>query len=348
MLAKRVEIMDFNFILEKTVGIRDLQAEELEFAMQEIVNGRISDIKIAAFITALKTKGEKASEIAAIAEFMRKHSTKVKTNAKYLVDTAGTGGDNSKTFNVSTCAALVAAASGITVAKHGNRAISSNCGSADALEELGVGICTDAKTAEMQLNEINIAFLFAPAFHPTMKKVAAVRKELGFKSIFNLAGPLTNPANAKKQIIGVYDKEVQDKIAEALQILGTEKSIVANSNIDEISISEKTRILEISGNKIEEYFIEPEDFGFKKQNLGKILVENKTGSARMILEVLNGREGAARDITVLNAGAAIYASSFVNSIGKGISLAEKAIDSGKAFEKLEMLRNFNKQIVHTG
>jgi len=339
-----VENMKFDLILEKAVESRDLQAEELEFAMQEITEGRISDIKIAAFITALKTKGENAGEIAAVAEFMRKHSTKVKTNAKYLVDTAGTGGDNSRTFNISTCAAIVAAASGVCVAKHGNRAISSNCGSADVLEELGVKICTDAKTAEMQLTNMNIAFLFAPAFHPAMKKVAAVRKELGFKSIFNLAGPLANPANAKKQIIGVYDKAKQNKIAEALQILRTEKSIVVSSNIDEISISEKTRILEVSDNKIEEYFVEPEDFGFKKQKLGKILVETKTESACKILEVLNGKKGTARDIVLLNAGAAIYASGFVNSIGKGISLAEKAIDSGKAFEKLEMLKTFDKRI----
>ena len=352
--------MEFLQLLNKLMTKKDLLEEEVAFALEEIMYGKINNSQIAVFLTALKIKGETEKEIAAFAKVMRKNAIKIEPKVSSLVDTSGTGGDGSKTFNISTCAAFVAAGAGASVAKHGNRAASSKSGSADVLEELGVNILSDAKNVKKQLETIGIAFLFAPAFHPAMKHVASVRKELSFKTIFNVLGPLTNPANAKRQLIGVYpepnkkfgsaysqpandceyDKSLLKKLADVLKLLKTEKTLLVSSDIDEISISSETEVYEVASGEIKNYSIEPEDFGFKRTGLDVIRVEDKTKSAEVILSVLKGKNGPATDIVLLNAGAAIYASGIANNIKQGISLAEKSIDSGNALAKLELLRNF--------
>ena len=332
--------MEFLQILHKLIDKENLTDDEAAFALEEIMQGKINNAQIAAFLTGLKIKGESIEEIAAFVKIMRKNAINFFPKVKNLVDTAGTGGDGSKTFNISTCAAFVAAGAGANVAKHGNRAASSKSGSADVLEELGINSITEPTIAEKQLEGIGITFLFAPAFHHAMKFVAPVRKELGFKTVFNILGPLTNPAGAKRQLIGAYDKSLLKKLAEVLKLLGTEKTLLVSSDIDEISICSETELYEITNGEIKNYNIIPEDFGFTRSSLDAIRVEDKTKSAEVLLNVLKGRDGAARDIVLLNSGAAIYASGIANNIQQGISLAEKSIDSGKALEKLELLRNF--------
>lgn len=333
--------MELDGIIDKLRCGKDLLTEEAESAMQKIMHGNASNQQIADFLRVLEKKGGNADEIAAFARIMRKNSLAITAKQEHLVDTAGTGGDGSNTFNISTCAAFVAAGAGAAVAKHGNRAASSKSGSVDVLEELGVDINADEKTAEMQLENIGIAFLFARIFHPAMKTVAQVRKELGFKTVFNILGPLTNPAGAKKQVIGVYSVDLLDRMAAAIKILGTEKTILVSSDIDEVSISHSTSVREITKSEIKKYAIAPEDFGFKRRNIETIRAEGKIQSAEIILNVLKGDESAARDVILLNAGAAIYASGISGSIANGITAAEKSIDSGKAMEKLDLLRNYH-------
>lgn len=335
--------MEFLTILNKVIAGSNLSEQEAAAALQQIMEGKINATQMAAFLTALKVKGETAEEIAAFAKTMRKNGIRIAPGVKHLVDTAGTGGDGSRTFNISTCAAFVTAGTGACVAKHGNRAASSQSGSADVLEELGVAIQMDPKTAERQLEQIGIAFLFAPVFHPAMKHVAPVRRELGFKTIFNILGPLTNPAGAKRQLIGVYDKMLLEKMAEALKLLGTEKALLVSSDVDEISISSETNVVEVAGIGITSYTLSPEELGFKRTGIGALQVKDRKESAEVIRKVLKGEQGPARDIVLLNAGAAIYASGIVKDIPAGIRLAEKSVDSGKAMEKLNALMDFDRR-----
>jgi anthranilate phosphoribosyltransferase len=332
--------MNHNFpnIMNKLLERVDLQEEEAAYAMEEIMRGSINNSQIAAFLTALKMKGESVKEIAAFARTMRNNSIRITPEKDHMIDTAGTGGDGTKTFNISTCAAIVAAGAGAKVAKHGNRASSSKSGSADVLEELGVPIITDPEKAKAQLEHIGFAFLFAPSFHPAMKHVAKIRKELGFKSVFNILGPLTNPAGAKRQLIGVYDKSLLRKMAEVAAQLGTEKTLIVSSDLDEISISEPTNVFEVHGNGIKEYTISPEDFDISRATIDTLRVDGKLQSAQVILDVLERKQGPARDIVLLNAGAALYVSGLAPSIKEGVELSEKSIDSGAAKEKLKQLR----------
>jgi anthranilate phosphoribosyltransferase len=299
--------MNHNFpnILNKLLERVDLQKEEAAYAMEEIMRGSTNNSQVAAFLTALKMKGESVKEIAAFAKTMRNNSIRINAEMDHMIDTAGTGGDGSKTFNISTCAAIVAAGAGAKVAKHGNRASSSKSGSADVLEELGVKMIDDPEIAKAQLEQIGFAFLFAPFFHPAMKHVANIRKELGFKSVFNILGPLTNPAGAKRQLIGVYDKSLLRKMAEVAKHLGTEKTLIVSSDMDEISISEPTKVYEVCESGIKEYIICPEDFGFKRTDIDSLRIEDKVQSAQVILDVLEHKQGPARDIVLLNAGAVL-------------------------------------------
>lgn len=332
--------MNHNFpnIMNKLLERVDLQEEEAAFALAEIMQGHINNSQIAAFLTALKMKGESVQEIAAFARTMRNNSIRITPEKDHMIDTAGTGGDGSKTFNISTCAAIVAAGAGAKVAKHGNRASSSKSGSADVLEELGVPIIIDPEKAKTQLEHIGFAFLFAPSFHPAMKHVAQIRKELGFKSVFNILGPLTNPAGAKRQLIGVYDKSLLRKMAEVAAQLGTENTLIVSSDMDEISISSPTNVYEVQKNGIKEYTISPEDFGLSRATIDSLRVDDKAQSAQVILDVLERKQGPARDIVLLNAGAALYVSGLASSIKEGVELSKKSIDSGAAKEKLEQLR----------
>jgi anthranilate phosphoribosyltransferase len=331
---------NFNLFLDKILSHEHLSQPEMSSMMEAIMTGQLSDIQIAAFMIALRMKGESIDEIASAAEVMRKFSNKVLIDSStHLIDTCGTGGDSLQTFNVSTLSSIIAASAGAIVAKHGGRSVSSKCGSADVLESLGVNVNLGFENLSKLVNKIGIGFMFAPNYHPAMKYVAPVRKGLGVRTIFNMLGPLTNPAGAQRQVIGVFSKDLCMVFAEVLQILGSKHVLVVHGEdgMDEISITAKTTVAELKDNQINQYEISPNDFGFKNGSMTDITVENVEESKQKILAILDGERGFARDISVLNAGAAIYVSGVAGSIEKGLHLAEKMIDSGEARHKLEEL-----------
>jgi len=331
---------NFNLFLDKILSHEHLSQPDMSSMMDAIMTGQLSDMQIAAFMIALRIKGESIDEIASAAEVMRKFSNKVAIdNTTHLIDTCGTGGDSLQTFNVSTLSSIIAASAGAIVAKHGGRSVSSKCGSADVLESLGVNVNLGFENLSKLVNKIGIGFMFAPNYHPAMKYVAPVRKELGVRTIFNMLGPLTNPAGAQRQVIGVFCKDLCMVFAEVLQKLGSKHVLVVHGEdgMDEISITDKTTVAELKDNQINQYEISPNDFGLKKGSMTDITVENVEESKQKILAILDGERGSARDISVLNAGAAIYVSGLAGSIEKGLNLAEKLIDSGEARHKLEEL-----------
>jgi anthranilate phosphoribosyltransferase len=331
---------NFNLFLDKILSHEHLSQPDMSSMMDAIMTGQLSDMQIAAFMIALRMKGESIDEIASAAEVMRKFSNKVAIDSStHLIDTCGTGGDSLQTFNVSTLSSIIAASAGAIVAKHGGRSVSSKCGSADVLESLGVNVNLGFESLSKLVNKIGIGFMFAPNYHPAMKYVAPVRKELGVRTIFNMLGPLTNPAGAQRQIIGVFCKDLCMVFAEVLQKLGSKHVLVVHGEdgMDEISITGKTTVAELKDNQINQYEISPNDFGLKKSSMTDITVENVEESKQKILAILDGKSGSARDISILNAGAAIYVSGLAGSIEKGLHLAEKLIDSGEARNKLEEL-----------
>ena len=333
-------VKEFKIFLGSLLKGENLSSSEMQSLMTLIMTGELSSIQIASCIVAMQIKGETPDEIAAAAAVMRKHSNKVIVkDTKYLIDTCGTGGDSLQTFNVSTLSAIISAAAGAKVAKHGGRSVSSKCGSADVLEALGVNVNLDHKRLGHLVDAIGIGFMFAPNYHPAMKYVAPVRKELGIRTIFNLLGPLTNPASAARQIVGVYSKELTITFAKVLQKLGSKHVLVVHGEdgMDEISITGKTFIAELKDNVIKEYTIRPSEFKLREGHLKDIVVEDAAHSKKMILEILNGKLSASRDISLLNAGAAIYTSGLANDIDSGITIASNMIDQGKAMEKLNQL-----------
>ncbi len=332
--------LDFSRIMEKLMEGQDLSDDESVFAMRDVVNSKFTNAQSASFLAALRLKPESVGEIAAFAGFLRELSPSVNCDKTGLIDTAGTGGTGISTFNVSTCAAFVAAGCGVKVAKHGNRS-SSGIGSADVLEELGVNINAGPELAQRQIESIGVAFLFARLFHRSLGNLALLRKELGFKTVFNLLGPLLNPARPARQLIGVYSGHLLEKMALAASRLGAEKVMAVSGDTDEISMSVETKVCEISGGRASAYTITPEGFGFSRGILKSIQVGNRAQSAAMLISVLKGSDGPARDIVLINAGAATYVSGVAGSISQGISLAEKSIGSGRAMEKLQLLRDFN-------
>ena len=334
-------VKEFKNYLGSLMKGENLSSSEMESLMTLIMTGELSSAQIASCIVAMQIKGETSDEIAAAALVMREHSNKVKVkDSQYLIDTCGTGGDSLQTFNVSTISAIVSAAAGAKVAKHGGRSVSSKCGSADVLEALGVNVNLDHKLLGMLVDDIGIGFMFAPNYHPAMKYVAPVRKELEIRTMFNLLGPLTNPASAKKQIVGVYSKELTMTFAKVLQKLGSEHVLVVHGEdgMDEISITGRTFVAELKDNIIKEYIIEPSLFNLKSGTLKDIVVEDPSNSKKIILDILNGELSVARDITLLNAGAAIYIAGLADNINSGIKIAEDIIDQGKAMEKLNQLK----------
>jgi anthranilate phosphoribosyltransferase len=331
---------NFNLLLDKILSHEHLSQPDMSSIMEAIMTGQLSDMQIAAFMIALRMKGESIDEIASAAEVMRKFSNKVAIDSStHLIDTCGTGGDSLQTFNVSTLSSIIAASAGAIVAKHGGRSVSSKCGSADVLESLGVNVNLGFENLSKLVNKIGIGFMFAPNYHPAMKYVAPVRKGLGVRTIFNMLGPLTNPAGAQRQVIGVFSKDLCMVFAEVLQKLGSKHVLVVHGEdgMDEISITGKTTVAELKDNQISQYEISPNDFGFKNGSMTDITVENVEESKQKILAILDGERGSARDISVLNAGAAIYVSGLAESVEKGLHLAEKLIDSGEARHKLEEL-----------
>jgi anthranilate phosphoribosyltransferase len=319
---------------------KDLAAFQMEAVMEEIMTGKADTGQIVSFLTALNKKGETVEEITAAVSVMRRHVTRIHIDKEPLLDTCGTGGDRKGTFNVSTVVAFVASGCGITVAKHGNRSVSSSCGSADILEALGININMAAKMIERCLNDIGIAFLFAPNLHPAMKYAMPARKQIGTRTIFNILGPLTNPAGATHQLVGVYDRHWTNILATVLGKLGTIHALVVHSEdgLDEITTTAKTYISEEYKGKLNSYEINPEDLGFKKVKLEDLKGGAVTDNVKIALDVLKGKPGPHRDIVLLNAAAAIYVADKAKSIKDGIELAAESIDKGRALKKLELLK----------
>ena len=309
--------------------------------MHSLMSGVLSDDIIESYVLALNEKGVTAENIFDAATVMRQFAKQVVIQDKtHLVDTCGTGGDGIQTFNVSTLSAIVAASAGVKVAKHGGRSVSSKCGSADVLEALGVNVNLTAEKVASLVSEIGIAFMFAPNFHPAMRYAAPVRKKLGIRTIFNVLGPLANPASANRQVLGVYDMSLTQTMAEVLSKLGSEHVLVfhGEDGMDEISIASSTTVTELKNKTITTYTIKPTDFGLDLADLKTIQVENADASKAMMLDVLNGSQGSHRNITILNAGAAIYISGISSTLKEGIEKAASVIDQGLALKKLEALK----------
>ena len=309
--------------------------------MQSLMSGVLSDDIIESYVLALNEKGITADNIFDAATVMRQFAKQVDIQDKnYLVDTCGTGGDGIQTFNVSTLSAIVAASAGVKVAKHGGRSVSSKCGSADVLEALGVNVNLTPEKVASLVNDIGIAFMFAPNFHPAMRYAAPVRKKLGVRTIFNVLGPLANPASATNQVLGVYEASLTETMAEVLSKLGSEHVMVVHGEdgMDEISISSGTRISELKNKSITTFTIKPTDFGLNMADLKTIQVEDVDASKAMMLDVLEGHPGPHRDITLLNAGAAIYVSGLTSTLKEGIEKAKSVIDQGLSLKKLEALK----------
>ncbi len=325
--------------IAKLAQREDLSLEESYYAMRQIMSEEAEPAQIAGFLVGLRIKGETSHEIAGCAKAMREKAIKIDFEDDNLIDTCGTGGDGIGTFNISTVSTIVAGAVGVKVAKHGNKSVSSKCGSADVLKELGVNIEMTPQQAKKCLEEIGITFLFAPLYHTAMKYAAPVRQSLGIKTIFNILGPLTNPAGVKKQVVGVFSHDLTEKIALVLKELGSEHVLVVHGagGIDEISIAGATKITELKNGEVKTYEIVPEDFGLRRWDLNLILGGDAKLNAEIIKKILNGEEGPYRDVTLLNSGAAIYVSGLASSIYEGIKMAQEAIDSGKAMQKLEDL-----------
>lgn len=325
--------------LESLIAGKDLTRDEARMMMQIIMNGEATSAQIGGLLMALRFKGETVNEITGFAEAMREFSGKMNTESTQLLDTCGTGGSGIHKFNISTTAALVASSVSVRVAKHGNRSASGRAGSADVLEALGVNIHLNAQQAARCLEQINICFLFAQIYHPSMKHAAQPRKELGVRTVFNMLGPLTNPAGADRQVLGIYDNSKTETMANVLRELGSKRALVVSSTegLDEISISSPTMVSELRNGEISTYEINPEALGLRRYNLTEMLGGDAHTNARIIERVLQGEQGAYRDVVLANSGACIYVSGLADSIQEGVRIAANAIDSGQALAQLEQL-----------
>ncbi|MTI62469.1 anthranilate phosphoribosyltransferase [Methylophaga sp.] len=331
--------MDIQAALKLITQRQDLSAEQMRDVMNQIMTGQATPAQIGGFLIGLSMKGETVTEIAAAAEVMRSLATPVDIQGDHVVDTCGTGGDGASTFNVSTASAFVVAAAGARVAKHGNRSISSSSGSADVLEAAGVNLELTPEQVKHCIETVGVGFMFAQKHHGAMKHAIGPRREMGVRTVFNLLGPLTNPARASHQVLGVFDKKWVVPMAEVLQKLGSQHVLVvhAEDGLDEISIGAETHVAELKNNEIHSYIIKPEDFGMSRSDVKSLSVKNANDSLDIIKAVFNGETGPARDIVVLNAGAAIYAADITDSLEQGVELAAAAIDSGAASQKLNAL-----------
>jgi len=322
--------------ISKVVDGESLPLDEAAQVMNEIMSGEATPAQFGAFVTALRLKGETVDEIAGMAQVMREHSLHVDVYGS-LVDTCGTGGDGSGTFNISTTAAFVAAGAGAKVAKHGNRAMSGASGSADVLEALGAKIDLNPKSVARCINETGFGFMFAQAFHPSMRFAAGPRREIGIRTVFNILGPLTNPAGAAAQVIGVADASMASKMAQALSRLGSRRALVVHGDdgLDEITIADSTRVWELMDGDVREYNILPEGSGVTRAPLSEIQASDAEQSASILRDVLAGETGAARDVVLLNAAAALLAANVVLSIPTGVKIAADAIDTGSAMRRMQ-------------
>jgi anthranilate phosphoribosyltransferase len=326
--------------LQRVIEHREIFHDEMLHIMRLIMSGEMSPVLMSAFIAALRVKKETIGEITAAAQVMREFSTRVDVpDRTHMVDIVGTGGDGSHTFNISTCSMFVVAAAGGKVSKHGGRSVSSKSGSADVLESLGVNINLSPSQIAQCIADVGIGFMFAPNHHPAMKNVAPVRKELGVRTIFNILGPLTNPASAPNILMGVFHPDLVGIQVRALERLGAKHALVVfgRDGLDEVSLGAATLVGELKDGQVSEYEIHPEDFGFAMSSNRALRVETPEQSRAMLLGVLNNEAGPARDIVLLNAGAALYAANVTDSIEAGIALARQALSSGAAKAKLEQL-----------
>lgn len=346
-MSARIDIQD---VLKAVVEGRELTQDEAEAAMDVIMTGEATEAQIGALAMGLRMKGETINEIAGFARAMRDHAVQVDIDSdeKPLLDTCGTGGDHSNSFNISTTATFVIAAAGVRIAKHGNRAASSKSGSADVLEALGVQIELTPREVEDCVEQIGVGFMYAPAYHPAMRFVGPARKQMGIRTIFNLLGPLTNPAGARHQLIGVGIPQIATQLAEVLQVLGSQHAVLvhAEEGMDEVGVMGTTQVTEFNAAKggISTYDITPEQFGLERADPAALLGGNAEENKEITLSVLNGEKGARRTVTVLNAGAGIYAADAADSLAEGIQLAAELIDSGKAMAKLEKLIAFTQEL----
>ncbi len=320
-----------------------LSEEQSRRAMADIMAGRGTDAQIAGFLVALRLNGESAGEITGCVRAMREAAEGIDVAGLPVVDTCGTGGDDSNTFNISTAAAIVTAGAGVPVAKHGNRGVSSSSGSADALEHLGVNIEAPPHTVERCVQEVGLGFLFAPLLHRAMKHAVGPRRELGVRTVFNLLGPLTNPAGARRQVLGVYNKELTSLMAEVLHRLGARKALVVHSRdgMDELSVCDRTDVAEVGPEGVSRWVLAPRDLGLERSDIADLAAEGPEDSARIIRSILEGETGAPRDMVALNAGAAIYAGGKAESLQEGLNAARESIDSGSARQVLDRLRQLS-------
>jgi len=332
----------FRDLLYKIYQQKDLTEEEMSGMLGEIFSGNTTDAQVGAFMGALATKGETYEELAGAARAMRKKAIRIETAAPDVIDTCGTGGDSAGTFNISTVTAFVAAACGAVVAKHGNRSISSKCGSADVLEALGVNIDVDPEIVEESIAELGIGFLFAPKLHGAMKYAANARKEVGLRSIFNMLGPLTNPAGTRCQLLGVFAPELTEMFAKALQRLGAKRVLVVHGHdgLDEISVCAPTRVCELKDGQISTYDISPETYFGRTARPEEIAGGDPGQNAEIAKNILSGKKGAGRDVVLINSAAALMAAGLAHNLEKGIEMAKTAIDSGVAMDKLKALAEF--------
>ncbi|MBT3366426.1 MAG: anthranilate phosphoribosyltransferase [Nitrospina sp.] len=331
--------MTFKASLHSLVDGNDLSEDEMLSAMTQIMEGEVADSQLAAFLTALHIKGETVPEIVGAAKVMRAKAEKLDIKSTHLVDTCGTGGDGADTFNISTASALVSAGAGVIVAKHGNRAVSSRSGSADVLKCLGVNLDANLIVVKRCVDEAGIGFLFAPLMHKAMKHAAGVRKELGFRTVFNLLGPLTNPANAQAQVLGVFDVKWVQPLAEVLRDLGCLHALVVHGSdgLDEITLTGESQVAELKNGEVTSYSLDPKKFGFNYCDSDDLKGGTPEENATTIQKILDGEKGPRRDIVLINSAAAIYVAGKADSLERGIQLATNSIESGKAREKLEDL-----------
>jgi len=341
--------MDMPSAIRAVVDRRNLSGSEMREAMRLIMTGQATPAQIGGFLVGLRMKGETVEEIAAAAEVMRELVTRVGVSGPHLVDTCGTGGDGASTFNISTASALVVAAAGGKVAKHGNRSVSSKSGSADVLEAAGVNLDLSPEQVARCVNEVGVGFMFAPRHHGAMKHAIGPRREMGVRTIFNLLGPLTNPAGAPNQVLGVFSDQWVEPLAEVLQRLGSEHVLVvhAEDGMDEISIGAPTHVAELKDGRVRTFTIQPEQFGLQRSDVTKLAVAGPAESLAIIESVLNNQPGPARDIVALNAGAAIYVAGLAPDLGAGIQSALVVIASGAARKKLQDLVALSKKLATT-
>ena len=330
--------------IQKIIEGKNLTARESEKAMDRIMSGEATPSQIGSFLTGLRMKGESPTEISSLAKVMRKFAQKIKPNVDgLLVDVCGTGGDKIKTFNISTTSMFIVSAAGIPIAKHGNRAITSQCGSADVLEELGIELNLEFEKIKKAIEKVGIGFMFAPAHHLAMKYVMPTRRELGIRTVFNILGPLTNPANVQAQLMGVFGPNLTEKLTEVFKLLGLKQAMVVygEPGLDEISNLGKTKLSELKNGKIKTYFVKPEDFGFKKAKAKDLAGGDKKENVKILTDILSGREkGPKRDIVILNSAAGIVVGNKAKDLKQGIKIARDVLGKGLAYKKLEEFIGF--------